>query len=291
MALCVALLLPACSPQPDARAGSALVEEQFAHHVGVIAYLFGYPMVDMFRRMHNETHHVAGEQAFYAPLNTLAPVGEESWAGWLDLRRGSVDLRLTAPAGSRFELVNTNFYGERSRVRWVIDASGSAELSLHSALAPRDGASLDIGTPVAHLAVLADHALPQGAASLQGGQSAPAEVRVAGLDPMRSLGFFEVLNTLLKDLPTRPGDARLLEQFDGIGVGPRSNFSLADLSPSRKRGLERAIRDARTMLEAAVASRAQWSGDRLDLLGRAASYAAAVEQGLSAERSTGADSR
>ena len=97
LALCVALLLSGCNPEHSPRAGTALVEEQFAHHVGVIAYLYGYPMVDMFRRMHNQTHRVSREQGGYAPLNSLAQVRADRWAGWLDTRRGALHIRLSAP--------------------------------------------------------------------------------------------------------------------------------------------------------------------------------------------------
>ena len=44
---------------------------QLAHHYGVTAYLYGYPIVDMHRQMHNETHRVAADQQVYAPLNRL----------------------------------------------------------------------------------------------------------------------------------------------------------------------------------------------------------------------------
>ena len=33
----------------------ALIAEQLAYHVGVLAYLYGYPLVDMHTQMHNET--------------------------------------------------------------------------------------------------------------------------------------------------------------------------------------------------------------------------------------------
>ena len=138
-AYCLILLLAACGrgeePAPASRA--ALVEDQFAYHVGVLAYLYGYPMVDSYRR---EVNAKAGAD------------------------------KLTAP---------TEF------------------------------------------------------------------------DPMRSLGFFETFNALLRKQPAPPGTEALMAQFNRIGVGPESEFDQGKLTPASKRGLARAIRDARVMIESA----------------------------------------
>ena len=293
LALCVALLLSGCNPQHTPRAGSALVDEQFAKHIGVLAYLYGYPMVDMFRRMHNETHRVSRDQAVYAPLNTLVQADNSSWIGWLDSGSGPVRVRLAAPAGVRFELVSMSLYGERVRSSLVVDASGAAEILLYSGYGGVPGTALshNTGTAMARLELAADRALGRESVSVHGAPAVSGELRVPALDPMQSLGFFEVLNRLLKQLPARPGDALLLEQFDSIGVGPRSNFSLADLSPASKRGLERAIRDARTLLAAASASRGPGAGNPRDVLARAAAYAVIVEGEVISEKPTAADSR
>ncbi len=80
----------------------------------------------------------------------------------------------------------------------------------------------------------------------------PAERIAAILDPMRSMGFFEIMNQTLRELPERPDTAALMAQFDAIGVGPHSQFNQYTLSPAVKRGLERAMRDGRAMIEAAT---------------------------------------
>ncbi|MEE4659775.1 MAG: hypothetical protein V2J89_04855 [Halieaceae bacterium] len=73
-------------------------------------------------------------------------------------------------------------------------------------------------------------------------------------DPMSGLGFFEALNTLLRDQPDLLGRPAFIADLNAIGVGPADTFDQSRLGPSRKRGLERAIRDARVLLEAASVS-------------------------------------
>ena len=168
--------LASCGPAGDVGStNAALVEDQYAYHVGVLAYLYGYPIVDRYRHAHN------------------------------------------------------------------------------AALREAEGDS------------------------------------VTTLDPMRSLGFFEVLNLELRKREPGPGVAVLMAQFDAIGVGPASEFNQAALSPARKRGLERAIRDARAMLEAAAPGP---DANPADLMVRAARYRAAVSRAADGpETRTGADSR
>jgi hypothetical protein len=39
-----------------------LITEQMAYHIGTLAYLYGYSIVDMYKQMHNETHRISNEQ-------------------------------------------------------------------------------------------------------------------------------------------------------------------------------------------------------------------------------------
>ncbi|MEY3044951.1 MAG: hypothetical protein RL242_1793, partial [Pseudomonadota bacterium] len=47
----------------------AFLAEEMAYHLGTLAYLYGYPIVDMLAQMHNETHRVSDSQPAYAPVN------------------------------------------------------------------------------------------------------------------------------------------------------------------------------------------------------------------------------
>jgi hypothetical protein len=285
-----AILLAACDSGPASEgAASALVEEQLAYHVGVIAYLYGYPMVDMYRRMHNETHRVSPDQSFYAPVNTLAQVDDHTWAGWLDVREGSVTLSVRGAPGLELLVHSTNFDGLSAEQRLQISGAGTAKLEVYADHGSDEGSGSHSVTPFAYLRV--SNAGQAGSATVELEAEVPstanAGARVVPLDPMRSLGYFEVLNLLLMDTEFAAGDERLFREFNNIGVGPGVAFSQAELSPARKRGLERAIRDARAMLEAAGSGY-----DADNLLGRAASYERMIiAAGLSRENLPAADSR
>jgi hypothetical protein len=58
----VANFNPASLVGSQQKKNDALIAEQMAYHIGVLAYLYGYPIVDMHKQMHNETHQVAPGQ-------------------------------------------------------------------------------------------------------------------------------------------------------------------------------------------------------------------------------------
>lgn len=92
--------------------------EEEAYAMGVEAYLYGYPRVELARRIHNETSRVTAEQVIYAPANRFyyfdrlarpgdglvikAPNHDTLYASaYLDLSAGPVVLRVP-PMGSRY---------------------------------------------------------------------------------------------------------------------------------------------------------------------------------------------
>ncbi|MBM4213741.1 MAG: DUF1214 domain-containing protein [Gammaproteobacteria bacterium] len=61
-----------------------------------------------------------------------------------------------------------------------------------------------------------------------------------------------MLNWWLRDNPREVGEEALLAQFDAVGFGPATAFELIRSSEATRRGLQRAIEDARAMLRAAA---------------------------------------
>ena len=44
-----------------------------AYSSGLQGFIYGYPIVDMLKQKHNETHRVAADQPIVAPVNTMVP--------------------------------------------------------------------------------------------------------------------------------------------------------------------------------------------------------------------------
>ncbi|MCC7547265.1 MAG: DUF1254 domain-containing protein [Burkholderiales bacterium] len=111
-----------------ARMADEAAEEE-AYAMGIDAYLYGYPRVEMARRMHNEMHRVREDQVIYAPVNRFyyfdrlarpgdgrvikAPNNDTLYgSAYLDLSAGPVILRVPS-------------MGERYYVALVVDAAGN----------------------------------------------------------------------------------------------------------------------------------------------------------------------
>ena len=60
---------PASLIQSQQLRNDAIIAEQLAESIGTLAYLYGYPIVDMYKQSHNETHIVEPGQQVYAPIN------------------------------------------------------------------------------------------------------------------------------------------------------------------------------------------------------------------------------
>ena len=108
---------------------AARVREDLAFHVGTLAYIYGYPIVDMAQQMHNETHRVDAKQRVFAPVNRIFSYGELVtpstqgnlrmpnhdtlyFSGWYDVSREPVILHTPDTAGRYFTIAVTNFYSE-----------------------------------------------------------------------------------------------------------------------------------------------------------------------------------
>ncbi|HQY70615.1 MAG TPA: DUF1254 domain-containing protein, partial [Pseudomonadales bacterium] len=138
LALILCCLMPhgaiAAAPATDARAANVdLIREQLAEHVGTLAYVWGYPMVDMATQMHNETHRVAPDQAVLAPRNAFhrreylvtpasagnlrAPNNDTLYlSGWFDLAKEPVIVHVPDTAGRYYTLAVTDFFNEVTHI-------------------------------------------------------------------------------------------------------------------------------------------------------------------------------
>jgi hypothetical protein len=79
-----------------------------------------------------------------------------------------------------------------------------------------------------------------------------AETPADEMDVLGGLAYFDVLNAGLRELPPRANEAALMAQLDAVGIGPGADFDPARLDAKTKRGLERALRAGRALVDASA---------------------------------------
>jgi hypothetical protein len=288
LAFGIALAQPALA-QADARqAHVELIREKLALHVGTLAYLWGYPMVDMARQMHNETHRVAPGQRVAAPVNhfhrhealvTPRTAGELRapnndtlyFGGWFDLSVEPVIVQAPDTAGRYYTLALTDFFNEVTHLGRRTTGTGARVFAL---VGPGWQGTLPDGvTPVrlatrqvwilGRLLVDGEADFPAAIALVRGFWSAPLSTwqrdrpppvpavrEAARADPMESLDYFAWLNRWLQGNAAREDEAALMGLFDQIGIGPRATFDPARIDDATRRGLEAAVAEGRALLRA-----------------------------------------
>jgi hypothetical protein len=279
---------PAALISSQQKANDALIAEKLAHNVGTLAYVYGYPLVDMAKQMHNETHRVSADQQVYAPLNSMyyfeEIVGPGNagnlrlpnndtlyFSGWFNIEEQPLIIHTPDTRGRYFTIAVTNQYSE---VVHIGRRTHGTEEAYYALVAPHWSGSLPAGvtaieveTPkgwmLGRVLVDGQEDFPAALAVMKGIWSVPLdkftpgrapkaeeETPAAAINPLQSLEYFEYMNRALKSLPARPSEAALLAQFDLIGIGPNSNLDIAALSEATRRGLEKALADGMAIVKA-----------------------------------------
>lgn len=294
LALILCSLAPAAAqptdqPPRDVRLlNQDLIREQLAHHVGTLAYVWGYPMVDMATQMHNETHRTAAGQPVAAPVNhfyryetlvTPDTVGSLRapnhdtlyFGGWFDLSRGPVIVHAPDTAGRYYTLAVTDFFNEVTHLGRRTTGTQAQDFAL---IGPGFAGPIPAGVRPVRLAtkqvwilgrllVDGERDFPAALALMRGFWAAPlatwqpgrppavpAVAEAPPRDPRGSLEFFRVLNQWLRANAARPDEGALLGLMDQAGFGPAVEFDPAKLDPASRRGLERALADGRALVRA-----------------------------------------
>lgn len=278
-------------PADPRRLAAEQVEEMQAFHAGTLGYLYGFAAVDMLQVMHKETRRITPGQQVLAPVNAFhrfgalvtpetagslrAPNADTLYlSGWFDLRAGPVVIRAPDTGGRYYTLAFTDLYNEVQHVGRRTTGTAARDFVLvgpgFEGRTPRGLTPVRVPTDIVwvlgRVMVRGADDLPAAAALLERFEALPladwrrghrhaapsAEPPAAeAWAPLGSLEFFEVLNRRLRAQPPRPEDAALLAQFDLAGFGPRKVFEAAQATEPTRRGLQRAIEEARTMLRAA----------------------------------------
>lgn len=258
---------------PDQDQCAALARDPaaaLAYATGLQGFIYGYPLVDLLKQQHNETHRIAVDQPVSAPLNTIAVYphlltpetqGQLRAANadtlylnaWIDLSRGPVLLDVPAFGSRYYTLAFMDLYGrpyhlgtrtnagQARRYALVGPAGGPVPDGYESLRLPTDTAWLLGRILVADQADLSQAKTLAGAITMHGPQGDPVSA-AAPLQPFDSLRYFELLNQALRRVPAKPGEAALMAQFDQAGFGPTRQFDPAALSPPEALGLGCALR-------------------------------------------------
>ncbi len=273
------------------QANDTLLRETMAEHVGVLAYLYGYPLVDMAKQMHNETHRVTADQQVIAPVNRFyrfpdlvtpetqgnfrAPNSDTLYyTAWFDISKQPVIIHTPDTKGRYFTIAVTNQYAEVEHIGRR--TTGTAQRYTALVAPDWDGDlpagvhRLEVETPKGWLLgrMLVDDKADFKAAYALVEQiwmaaldefefgappSTPRIPTAAALSPLENLEFFRVMNEAMQTLPPRPGETALLEQFRQIGIGKGLRFDPGTLDEVTKSGLQKALGTGSKMVAASRA--------------------------------------
>lgn len=240
-------------------------EAALAYATGLQGFIYGYPIVDLLKQQHNETHRIAADQPVMAPVNTIAVYphlltpetqGQLRAANadtlylnaWIDLSRGPVLVDVPAFGARYYTLAFMDLYG---RPYHLGTRTNGGQARRYALVGPSGGAvppgyeafplPTDTVWMLGRVLVAGDADLPQA-------KALAAEVKLAGppgapvtaadpLQPYASLRYFELLNSALRKIPAKTGETALMAQFDQAGFGPARQFDATKLRPGEALGL------------------------------------------------------
>ncbi len=255
--------------------------EEYAYSLGVQAYVYGFPVVEMFRVRHARVFDPANKNR--VPLNQFAhrrhlldhtyklvvsPNNDTLYStAWLDLSSGPVVLHVPDCKGRYVSFQLMDFYtnnfahvragpaGEGRKVAVVGPGwKGTLPAGVERVDSPTNAVMLIGRTLVDGKEDLpAVHALQDrftlttlsGKPPPEGGPAPPP------YDLSDPLHFFAVLNAGLRENPPPAREAALMSLFGRIGVGPDKTFQVEKLDPATARGLRRAGEAGRRIIATA----------------------------------------
>lgn len=279
----------ATKPEPPSEQFKA--REQLAYTLGVLAYIYGFPLVKMEQMRQqslaqsgasvNEFRHRRRLQTHQDRI-VVSPNNDTVYSSaWLDLAQEPLVLHLADAQGRyctyAFYDAWTNNFKVISR-RQAREAAGYAIVGPQwKGALPKGVTRIEAPTNAVWLLVrtlITDDKDWPGVIALQDAirlqtlsqwdsKTPPAKNQApAPTNQARSpLAFFEQLGDLLQRNPPPASDAALLNQFALIGLSVKNGFAAAQLNEATKAGLQRALPAARQII---TASRADQSLPRVN---------------------------
>lgn len=266
------------------------LEQHMAEHIGTLAYVYGYPLVDTYQQQYNETHRLSDDQIVYAPVNRFyyypdivtpetagnlrAPNADTLYfSGWYDISKEPLIIHTPDTQGRYYTIAVTDAYSEVTHIGRR--TTGTAQQYFAIITPDWDGklpngvkkivSASNRGWLLGRMMVngkddfteaktMMNNIWLASLSEFKKGQrpELPAEIKAEKIAIADDLKFFSIVNQSLKQLPPREGEAALMAQFDAIGIGPNSDFDEKDLSESRRKGLEKALKNGRAIIEAST---------------------------------------
>lgn len=262
----------------------AFREEAEAYSIGLQAMIYGQPVVSLLNEMRRTSipytdvapgpgSEVSPVNAFYnyekliepGTPNPRAPNRDTIYfRAWLDLRASPMIVSAPDTKDRYYNLGYTDLYSETNGHTGRRTTGTGAQ----KALVVGPGWKGDVPAGMTLIRMTTYQALVWGRIFVAG----PDDVKAVNdlisqfkVEPLVSGGaapplvfptyasqdnidFFVTLNRFLRDTPRKPEEAALMALFDVIGVGPAQAFDPAKISDATRRGLERALRDGRSII-------------------------------------------
>jgi hypothetical protein len=267
-----------CHDSPMKSISPEKVREELAYTVGVQAYIYGYPLVEMYRVRHsrvfdpNNKDRVGLNQFLHARKlrnhnDTLivAPNHDTLYSSaWLDLAHEPVVLQVPDTNGRYYVVQFLDFY--TNNFAFVGKRSTGTKAGVFVITGPDWKGTLPDGvrridSPTNSIWLLARilvdekddldqiHALQDqfsivpwsGWGKKKPFVNDPRKPELVAYDATEPLRFFEFLNAALKENPPPATDRGLISLFRQIHVGPDKSFKLKDLDEPTIQGLRRAL--------------------------------------------------
>ncbi len=288
LAMTLLATLPAVAKAQGTRdqivAATEYRQETLARTIGSLAYIYAYPMVDYERLMYLQTHPGLDPTGAYAPANRFYSVGKLAGPGgpfagrspnsdtlyfqaWYDVSVGPAVIDAPDTKGRYYNLDYVNFFSETD-AHTGSRTTGDKAQQIYlvgpnwKGVVP-EGMNLvkmktDRGLVFGRVLVKGAHELKLVSDLVSGfrmieapGVPVPPKLPQVKAGILGDIDFFVLANRYLKTAAPIAGEQALMDQFDLIGIGPKSTFDPAKITPATRRGLEAAIADTRKAVEQA----------------------------------------
>lgn len=263
----------AASALPETAACEAVTSDPaaaLAFSTGLQGFIYGYPIVDMLKQQHNETHRVSANQPVVAPINAIVPYphiltpdtqGQLRAANsdtlylnaWVDLSKGPVLVEVPEMGNRYYTLAFMDLFAKPHHLGTRTNGGKAMKYALIGPAGgdvPQGYEAFRLPTNTAWMLgrILADGKADEARVSaiaktfrMTGPVSSPVTT-AEPLDPYASLQYFSVLNAALRTLALPADEAALAATFDAAGFGPGKSFDAEKLSPAQQLGLGCAVR-------------------------------------------------